>query len=1313
MDFFRIATEITGKRTPTMVIYPDFQVCRSRDLMVRGKAFYAVWDQEKGLWSTDEYDVQRLVDKELFSERDRLKAEDPEMKLVVKTMANFSSGSWASFRKYVQNVSDSNHILDEQLTFQNTKVKKTDYVSKRLPYSLEPGDISAYEELISTLYSPEEREKIEWCIGAVVSGDSRDIQKFLVLYGEAGAGKSTVLNIIQQLFEGYYTTFEAKALVGQNNTFSTEVFRSNPLVAIQHDGDLSRIEDNTKLNSIISHEEMVMNEKFKASYTARSNAFLFMATNRPVKITDAKSGIIRRLINVKPTGNKVPPRRYHTLVSQIGFELGAIAQHCLDVYRKLGKNYYSDYRPLDMILQTDVFYNFVEANYDEFARSNAITLTRAYEIYKQYCDEALVDFKLPRHKFREELKSYFDKFEEVARVEGKQVRSCYTGFLRDKFISRVEAKEPEAPPIPLVLDCEESLLDQELSDCPAQYASEKETPLKAWSEVQTRLQDLDTRRLHYVRVPENHIVIDFDLKDENGNKSAEANLLAASKLPPTYAEYSKGGQGVHLHYIYDGDVSQLAPLYAKDIEVKVYSGKASLRRRFTKCNGVSIAHISGGLPVKEAKVVSDKTIKTEKGLRALIEKNLKKEIHPGTKPSVDFIFQILEDAYDSGLSYDVRDMRGAVTAFAANSTNHADYCLKKVLQMQFQGKDHDISPDGSYEGESLYFFDIEVFPNLLLVNYKKQGKGEPVVRLINPKPEDIEQLIRLKLIGFNCRRYDNHILYARYLGYSNEELYNLSQKIVSGASVLFSEAYDLSYTDVYDFSSKKQSLKKFEIELGIHHQELGLPWDQPVPKERWEEVAAYCDNDVLATEAVFEARQADWTARKILAAVAGMKVNDTTNSLTTRIIFGDDRKPQSQFNYRFMGTDENVETYTFADIAMDREYSVFDAIGRPVFPGYSFDRGKSMYRGEEVGEGGYVYAEPGMYRNVALLDIASMHPSSIVAENLFGDTYTNHFRDILQARIAIKHKEFDKAREMLGGKLAPFLTDEAAAKDLAQALKIAINSVYGLTAAKFDNPFRDLRTRDNIVAKRGALFMVNLKHEVQLRGFTVAHIKTDSIKIPDATEEIIKFVMDYGKLYGYNFEHEATYDRMCLVNDAVYIARYDNGEWTATGAQFQQPYVFKTLFSKEPIEFKDLCETKTVSTALYLDLNENRPDVSSLEKELEKLRKNPDTPDAERRMSELEAVIAEGHVYQFVGKAGLFCPMKPGCGGGWLVREKDGKFYAATGCKGYRWMESELVEAEGKQDLIDLRYYEELKEEAIRNISQYGPFDEFVEGGDI
>ena len=345
------------------------------------------------------------------------------------------------------------------------------------------------------------------------------------------------------------------------------------------------------------------------------------------------------------------------------------------------------------------------------------------------------------------------------------------------------------------------------------------------------------------------------------------------------------------------------------------------------------------------------------------------------------------------------------------------------------------------------------------------------------------------------------------------------------------------------------------------------------------------------------------------------------------------------------------------------------------FPGYEFIDGKNMYRGDDLGKGGYVYSEPGMYGNVALLDIASMHPNSAINLNAFGK-YTQNFKDILDTRIAIKRGEFDKARHLFDGRLAPYLDDETSAKNLAQALKIAINSVYGLTSANFDNPFRDIRNKNNIIALRGALFMRTLQDEVKKRGFKVAHIKTDSIKIPDATPEIIQFCMDFGKKYGYEFEHEATYERMCLVNDAVYIAKYDNGEWTATGTQFQIPYVFKKLFSKEDLVFDDLCETKSVTSSLYLDMNEG---------------------------------MGEGeHNYIFIGKVGRFCPIKPGCGGGLLMREKDGKYNSATGAKGYRWLESEMVWELNKLDDIDESHFIAMADTAIDTIKKYGDYEWFV-----
>ena len=1320
LDFLSIAARDTKRGWE---IYPKFKMIKSEDLMIRGGDFYAIWVEDRGLWSTDEQDALQLIDRELSQYAKEHKGTYGDTARVLY-MWDAETGMIDSWHKYCQKqCRDNFHMLDEKLIFSNAETNKKDYASKRLSYPIEPGDISAWDKLISTLYSKEERHKIEWAIGSIVSGDSKKIQKFMVLYGAAGTGKSTILNIIQQLFDGYYSVFDAKALGSSNNSFALEAFRTNPLVAIQHDGDLSRIEDNTRLNSLVSHELMTINEKFKSTYASRFKCFLFMGTNKPVKITDAKSGLLRRLIDVSPSGNKLNTNEYKKVTKQVSFELGAIASHCLDVYLS-DPGAYDDYVPTTMLGASNDFYNFIIDSYHVFKKENGTSLKAAWEMYKVYCDEAKIAYPFSQRNFKEELKNYFWNFNEsFISEDGSKLRSYYTGFRTDKFEEAKEEKK-ELPSLHPLIEFREqkSMFDDMCSECFAQYATPKETPMKAWDCVTTKLSDLDTSRLHYVKVPENHIVIDFDLKDENGNKSFEKNLEAASKWPATYAELSKSGAGIHLHYIYNGDVAKLTSVYGENVEVKVFMGKSSLRRKLTKCNNLPVAVISSGLPLKgETKLINFEGVKNEKALRSMIAKNLNKEYHSATKPSVDFIFKILEDAYNSGMSYDVTNLRNSVYNFAANSTNQAEYCIKLVNKMHFKSDEPSISVDN--ENSPLVFYDVEVFPNLFLINWKEQGGGKPVVRMINPSPSDIEELIKYRLIGFNCRRYDNHILYGRLIGYTNEQLYDLSQKIISGnRNVFFGEAYNLSYTDVYDFCSKKQSLKKWEIELGIHHQELGLPWDQPVPEEMWPKVAEYCDNDVLATEAVFNARKADFVARqiqvdlvKLIHGISNVSVNDTTNALSTKIIFGNNKKPQGVFNYRDLSKPVGSDQYDEyrRKFGPDYKFRVFDADGipqyrdyipgevlpdgwsiLPFFKGYKFDHGKSTFMGEEIGEGGRVYSEPGMYSNVWDGDIASQHPHSGIFEVIFGPEFTKRFEEIVNARVAIKHKDFEAAGKMLNGALKPYLNEEQA-DGLAQALKIVINSIYGLTSASFENPFRDPRNIDNIVAKRGALFMTLLKSQVQKLGYTVAHIKTDSIKIPNADDKIKDFIIKFGKEYGYTFETEANFEKFCLVNDAVYVAKFKDGkhagEWTATGAQFAVPYVFKKLFSKEPIEFEDMCETKSVSTALYLKEPESIIDLDTGK----------------------EIVLGKSDEPDFVGRIGLFCPIKPGHGGKELLRvskDKDGnvKYDAATGTKGYYWLESEAVKTLGKEDDIDRSYYDKLVDNAIETISQYGDFNWFV-----
>ncbi len=1236
MDFYEIETIPMRGQSGMMEVRPNFINLKSRDIMLRDGDFVAVWDPKTGLWSKHENDVIDIIDNDVF---DYIKKSDIQ-NLFPRICRKDSDGVWRQYRQWSKNMVDTDHPLDRMPVFKDTILRQEDHVSYRLPYSLEEGEPTSWSKLVDTLYDPSERQKIEWTIGSVLTGDCRTIDKFLVFYGDPGSGKSTILNVMQRLFGDFCVPFDSESLAQRNNSFALSAFADDPLVAIEHDGDLSRIETNTRLNSIVSNEVQLVNEKFKKPRSLRITTTLIMASNSPVKITDANSGIPRRLLDVSPSGRRLSIDEYTSVMDGVYQELGVIAKHCIDVYRSLGPNYYRNYRSKTMISETNPVFNFVTEMYSDWGRDDKVTLAKAYSDYKDYVDETGIQYRMPRYRFKTELGRYFREFHERVMIDGIHYRSLFVGLQSNKFENREYTPSPVKGDIWLDLKPgTPSVFDEHFAGCKAQYASEKGTPQKAWKYVDTTLNGIVPTDEHYVLMPEEYVCIDFDLKGENGEKDLNANFSAASAWPPTYAETSKSGGGIHLIYRYPVDKDTLAE-YSPGIEIKRFRGNASLRRRLSLHNGRGIEDYPGDLPAKAPKMINKKHVQDENHLRALIAKALRKEVHANTAPSVDFIKSILDEAYESGITYDVTDARNAVTSFAMSSTNQSDRCLKMVQQMHFMSEDKaEVAEDGNGR---IAFYDVEVFPNLFVVCYKFPGE-EFVHFWTNPSAKAVKSLFDLRLIGFNNRKYDNHIMYAASLGYSNAELFEISQRIINNEkNATFREAYNLSYTDIYDFSTKKQSLKKWEIELGLNHQENNLPWDQPVPEGQWNDVVEYCKNDVNATERVFDHLASDWGARKILAELSGLSVNDTTNQHTCALVFGKERRPDKS---KFVYTDLSE-----------------------MFPGYVFDKFKgSSYRGEDPGEGGYVYSEPGYYENVALLDVASMHPTSIEQLNLFGP-YTQRYSELKQARVAIKHKDMDSLGNLFDGRLVE-IAKNYDLDELGKALKIPINSMYGLTSAKFDNPAWDPRNVDNIVAKRGALFMIDLKHYVQDElGLTVAHIKTDSIKIPGATPDDIQKVMDFGKRYGYDFEHEATYAKMCLVNKAVYIAKYDSphkGEWTATGKQFQEPYVFKKLFTKEPIEFEDYVQTKQVKTAMYLKF-----------------------PDGAKH---------------FIGKVGSFVPIKSERGGAELLRmNNEGEIKdAVVGTKGYHWKEAEMVRFMHQEQDVDTSYAEMLADEAKQAIEKF------------
>ena len=1342
-DFLRVVKNYQKSR---YYYKPTFYTRSSiKDLMTRGGAFYAIYDDETGFWTRYKPRAIEIIDRQVreyaYKDSGEESMKDPIHGPIILPMADSANHLVEQFDRFCKTMGDNWQPLDQKMMFSNSEVKKNDYATKTLDYPLIEQPTPYYDALCSVLYLPSEQEKWEWAVGAMINGDSSKIQKMFAFYGEPGKGKSTIISTIfaKQIFGGdeygYAVKFEANNLVG-GDTFGTDFLANDSVLFYDDDAEMGMITVRSTLNKIISHEMIRCNAKFERPFMTKANGMIFVGSNDPIQLSP-NSGMKRRLIDIRPTGNLLDPDTYDDCIEHIQFEKSGIAWKCLQTYKKLGRHYYDHYIAEDMMARTSPFHNFVIENVMEL--KDGISLAKAYDLYLKYAEMCKFKNELVRYKFRDTLKLYYDSYDDTK----------FSGFRWDKIGKEKPIQVSIDIPVWLNFEKTNTYFDDRFANYPAQYASEAGVPSKKWESVTTTLMDLDTNKLHYVKMPEDIICIDFDIKDENGNKSLEKNLEAASKFPPTYAELSKSGSGIHLHYIYTGgDPKDLSRVFGDNVEIKVFTGNAALRRCLTKCNNLAIASISSGLPVKEVKggnkMVDWDGFKNEKSLRSVIIKamlnatktyedgktnpdygKIYPNLTPFHKPTIDFIDKLLTDAYTSGLSYDLRpDLKQDILAFAMSSSNQSAYCVDVVSNMFFCSKDildkeKEIDIEDTYVDDNapIVIFDTEISPSYdqyleycaknkipvnpdipkdakahFLICWKFLGKDKSVQKMLDPKPDEVAKLFKYRLIGFNNRSYDNHMIWAKSQGYTEAELYSLNTRIIAEKdnSAKFGQAYNISYTDILDFASagNKMGLKKWEIALKIRHLEWNRPWYEPIPDDKIFEWADYCSNDVVSTEAVFNHLSDDYEARLILAALADGTPNDTTNSLSIKLLTHDIDNPKSQYVYTDLSTIFPGYEYHPEGIPVER-YSTEE--GSKV----SKSR-KSIYMGEDPSEGGFANCpKPGVYFNVGLFDIASMHPHSAIKLKMFGKAITKRYENLVEARVAIKHimeigdeaynealRRMDAIKEGSSRVIKNFIDNlsgealEAKCEAIALALKTAINSVYGLTSAKFDNKLRDPRNVDNIVAKYGALFMITLKHKVQEMGYTVVHIKTDSIKIANYDEKIKKFIMDFAKKYGFTFEHEATYSKMCIIDDAQYIAyevekkgkKLDKPFWTVTGAKFAPLYLLKTLFTHEEVVFDDYPETKAVDDAsIYL--------------------------------------AYPSGVETFVGRVGSFVCVKPEYGGT-LLRVKGDTKSAVTGTKGYFWAEANIIEEHPER--LNMDYYRAQCDKAVKDIEKFYPFDDFV-----
>ena len=218
MDQVRVHPKRVSKTK--IEIIADPKVRGYHDLLVKGGAFYAVYDERTGLWSQNLQVLSELIDNDIDKFMETYQAPDG-VEVIPQYMQSISNGAWNRYMSSLKNLADSKQTLNQRMIFDGETPKREDYATVQLPYRIQKGPIDAYDELMGTLYAPAEREKLEWAIGALIDGkDISKIQKLFVIYGDPGTGKSTVLTIMERLFPGYIAYFSAEEL-GRGYQFAT------------------------------------------------------------------------------------------------------------------------------------------------------------------------------------------------------------------------------------------------------------------------------------------------------------------------------------------------------------------------------------------------------------------------------------------------------------------------------------------------------------------------------------------------------------------------------------------------------------------------------------------------------------------------------------------------------------------------------------------------------------------------------------------------------------------------------------------------------------------------------------------------------------------------------------------------------------------------------------------------------------------------------------------------------------------------------------------------------------------------------------
>lgn len=392
-------------------------------------------------------------------------------------------------------------------------------------------------------------------------------------------------------------------------------------------------------------------------------------------------------------------------------------------------------------------------------------------------------------------------------------------------------------------------------------------------------------------------------------------------------------------------------------------------------------------------------------------------------------------------------------------------------------------------------YDIEVFKEDALVVFKDLDKN--TVAIFHNDFTGVDELIRGKtLISYNGYYYDDFILTAMINGHSVFQIKELNDRIISGQRC-YKIHKDINSLDCFQqIDVSMPGLKKIEGNFGksIVESSIDFNIDRKLTPEELEETIAYCSYDVDSTIDIFKIREKSYfTPKRSIVDLLGDDQKDKAQRWNTTTISANvlTRKPMPKWADVRLGELDNDGNFEILKKAPPEAVELW------------LNKDKGKYTHKEFGcdiefAFGGLHGVPSngqkRFENVKLLDVASLYPNIIMKLNGLGQA-TETYRGIVEKRLSVKHSD----------------------KTLSDALKLVINSCYGLLNNQYSVLFNPKAAKS--VCIYGQIILYDLCKRLAPT-CKLININTDGVAFTTNSDEYINVWREWENDYGFVLEED-------------------------------------------------------------------------------------------------------------------------------------------------------------------------------------------------